>query len=205
MKGNNISENKLYKSGVMPWDFDKVINPEKYQWFYIYEPLIITPSPARDILNYGQIVQYNKVLSSYHVEKGSCHQTASIFSRNISDCYMCDGFYSCGNKWHAHSFCKIGNKYFDPTIENAWGPDYLEKISYLSLRVYLPYEIYLFNIALAIKNNVWPYYSSYKSTIDNSNKGTVNYDYVIDDSGRFLLKPASYRYSVDSLFVSNCA
>ena len=125
-------------------------------------------------------------MSKYPIKPGSCHSTAALICHLLKPfgVKVCDGYYSNidSGKRYRHTFCQYQGKYFDPTIEFAFGTWKLNQFAYESIREYSTHEFLLYTHILGFLNNSSLDTCYYSSTLGN-NIGEEALEYMIGDDG----------------------
>lgn len=195
---STITRQKFAKQGVKGLDLLKVIYPEDYQFNFITEDRDVLVESAKDVLPEAA---YNKIVLfdlEYGIRPGSCHSTAAYISDNLAKygVQLCDGYYvhqtDCPWKKRPHTFCKLGERYFDPTIEFVFSPNKISEFTYHCVRVFTPEEYSLFAMAAGYKCNFPIGTSAFTSTIAYENKDTALDDFQIDNDGHFVVVKEPY-------------
>lgn len=195
----SYTRKQLIDTGVLPIDVKRVASPYDYPFEYETTHIPVRVSPAEDCLSnyeYSRLMIY--VSREYEVEPRSCHSTAGIIARFLNgvgvDARVVDGFYQRLDKGevYAHSFCKIGQLYFDPTIEFVFGYNGTQCYNYFSEREFGAYEYLVMQMAMgyAYKANISPFYTStlmyyYK---EEPQKDCPTSDFILDNDGFILCK-----------------
>lgn len=187
---STITRQKFAKHGIRGVDLLKVVYPEDYQFNFITEDRDIHIERAQEVLPeaaYNIIMQYDY---KFGIEPGSCHKTASLVSYLLKEygVQLCDGYYALTTNPTIkipHSFCKVGDRYFDPTIEFVFSPEKIEEFIYHCVRVFEPAEYALFAAAAAFRCDVPIGICAYTSTLayEPNDEGR---DCQIDDDGHFI-------------------
>lgn len=144
--------NKYKNLGFDYANIKRIINPLNAKFNFVEDKKSVKIERARDVLPFNA---YNNLLRYHHnhpIQKRSCHQTACEVAYRLKDfgVEVCDGFYcekSSGNIY-AHTFCKLNDRYFDPTIEFAYSYLSTARFEYFSERIYKPKEFLLIQFAI---------------------------------------------------------
>ena len=146
---------KLKKYQLTMEDYEFYKNPFDYAFNFCAGEGKVKVCSAYDILPSKAQKLLKGFLGRYEVEQGSCHITASRVACLLQDygVKLCDGYYQghSGIKYH-HSFCKIGDNYFDSTIETLYGFHGTKEFEYESIREFEPKEFKLYCIICAKLN-----------------------------------------------------
>lgn len=190
---NTFIRDYYKKRGIQGNDLLKVLSPEGQTFHFICDNKIVTPEPASKVLSLSQLRAYETLLALFPVEPGSCHFTALVVAQNVPGIQVCDGFYipkDDPSKALSHTFCKVGDKYFDPTIENVRGKAALKEYTYQSIRVFEPKELQLYFAAVGRMKNCTRKSFFACSTLEDDGSddfvaGVHSVGCILDDAGRF--------------------
>lgn len=189
---------KYQKLGFNFSDVKRITNPLNSQFRFVTDDRDVQVMSAKDVLSpyhYDRLLKFHK---AYPIKKGSCHSTAGFVAFLLRDAgvQVCDGYYydKMKKETYAHTFCKLGDLYFDPTIEFAFSSSFISCFDYHSVRLYEPNEYKVIQHAFyyAVKGGVNSYATSTIRLGYDKDSGQC-YEIRLDDRGMI------------ELWSSNCA
>ena len=195
----SYTRKQLIDTGVQPIDVKRVETPYDYPFAYKTTHRIVKVSPAEDCLSnykYSRLMTF--VSNNYEVEPRSCHSTAGIIAMFLKDmgvdARVVDGFYERldTREVFAHSFCKVGQLYFDPTIEFVFGYNRTQCYKYFSEREFEAYEYLVMQMAMgyACTASITPFYTSTLMYYydEQPQDECPTSDFILDNNGFILGK-----------------
>lgn len=187
-----IIRERLVKFGITNYsNMKRVLHPDIYPFTFTNEERTVQVLPARDVLPKEAYTKLQKFVLAANIAKGMCHVSAYWVAHLLREygVLYCDGYYlvSGDDRMFCHSFCKYGDKYFDPTYEfgRGWGEKTVEL--YFCSRTYEPDEIKIyFATTTMMTNGLTGDYISTPTTVEfeaDKDETGRNKFFMIDDDG----------------------
>ena len=194
----SYSRRRLIDAGIKPEDIKRVANPYDYPFKFENEHGVVGVVPMAECLPKGEYMKLLLWVETFGVAPQSCHSTAGDIALQLYkdgiDVKVVDGFYqrkSTGEVF-AHTFCKIGDMYCCPTIEFAFGCEFLREFDYISERIFSAQEYFTLQVAMG--------YAEFNDISTTFHTSTLVYDgywsnlktdYILDKDGYLRSKTFS--------------
>jgi hypothetical protein len=193
---------KFKKLGFSYVNVKRITNPFNVKFNFISDKRKVKIERTEDVLPsycHERLLIY---LLTNPIKPQTCHSTAPEIASYFRDLgvQVCDGFYYDikEKKTYAHTFCKLGDKYFDPTLEFAYSFDMTNCFDYISERVFDPNEFSILQHAYSYilgGNGLMRYCCSSVCSGYHKDSGLF-YEVSVNDDGYIVYLPSPYKSQI---------
>lgn len=181
--------NNLSKMGLSLADYEVITHPFDYAFDFEKGEGNVNVESAFDVLPKGAQSVFSRFLECYEIKPQTCHETSAIVALVLKKygVTVCDGYYKhkASGLMYKHKFCKLGNRYFDSTLETVYGFYKTKGYEYFSIREFEPKEIMLYyaTYSYALHNKLGGLF--YTSTLGDNpyNWRDAESDFYLDNEG----------------------
>lgn len=195
---------QLVKFGIKSYqDMVRVLNPEGHPFTFQTEGFPVKVEPAKDVLPHEAFEELIAFTRVFPILMGQCHTNAFRVAQLLQSygVLYCDGFYTnADGETNLHSFCKYGERYFDPTVEFGLYSCGIYGYSYYSSRTFVANEILIYFATTTLMS----FHLVGKTECSPS---SLDYDFQEDDDTRFcyMIDDDGYLRWVDNPYYATCS